>query len=342
MDEVRRWKNERAFLIGHRLLHSRLPASQAALAWSDLADTCVRLMADAAAIETARKYGPQPGDWVVGALGKLGGRELTAGSDLDLLIVFEPDEDQALEAGGWFTRFAQRLITAISAETAEGNLYETDMRLRPSGRSGPVAVSLSAFDRYQHKDAWTWELMALTRLRFIAGNEALGERMSDIARDAIVHGKPDEERKTDILDMRQRLWREKPPRGTWDIKLGEGGLVDLEFVLQQGMLLSGDPGAVHATTADAIEALTDNGYLSGEEADTLGHAFRLLQSLQQVRRIAVGSEVSSQTFSRGLKDRLALAADCPGFQVLEHRFEETKQAVAAIRSKKIGSLATDS
>ena len=342
MDEVRRWKNERAFLIGHRLLHSRLPASQAALAWSDLADTCARLMADAAAIETARKYGPQPGHWAVGALGKLGGRELTAGSDLDLLIVFEPDEDQALEAGGWFTRFAQRLITAISAETAEGNLYETDMRLRPSGRSGPVAVSLSAFDRYQHNDAWTWELMALTRLRIVAGNDTLGERIVDIAQDAIIHGRPDDERKADILDMRQRLWREKPPRGSWDIKLCEGGLVDLEFVLQQGMLRSGDRGAVHATTTDAIEALTDNGYLSEEEAVTLGHAFRLLQSLQQVRRIAVGTEVSSQTFSRGLKNRLALAADCPGFQVLEHRFEETKQAVADIRRKKIGPLATDS
>ena len=342
MDEVRRWQNERAFLIGHRLLHSRLPASQAALAWSDLADTCVRLMADAAAMETARKYGPQPGHWAVAALGKLGGRELTAGSDLDIIIVFEADKDEAVEAGSWFTRFAQRLITAISADTAEGNLYEVDMRLRPSGRAGPVAVSLSAFDRYQHQDAWTWELMALTRMRFVAGHDPLGKKMMEIARDAITHGKPPEERKADILDMRQRLWREKPPGGPWDIKLAEGGLVDLEFILQQGMLLSGDPDAVHATTSDAIAALEETGYLSADEAGTLSHAFRLLQSLQQVQRIAVGGEAESSTFSRGLKDRLALAADCPGFEVLEHRYSEMKQAVADIRCRKIGPLATES
>ncbi|MEQ9317061.1 MAG: bifunctional [glutamine synthetase] adenylyltransferase/[glutamine synthetase]-adenylyl-L-tyrosine phosphorylase, partial [Henriciella sp.] len=218
MDETRRWQNERAFLIGHRLLHSRLPAPQAALAWSDLADACVRLMADAAAIETARKYGPQPGHWVIGALGKLGGRELTAGSDLDLIIVYEADAGKEGEAGHWFTKFAQRLITAISAETAEGRLYEVDMRLRPSGRAGPVAVSISAFDRYQHEEAWTWELMALTRLRFVAGEEPLGERMIRIAHHAIANGKPADEQKADILDMRQRLWRERPPRGEWDIK----------------------------------------------------------------------------------------------------------------------------
>ena len=342
MNAVRRWQNERAFLIGHRLLHSRLPASQAALAWSDLADTCLKLMADAAAIETARKYGPQPGEWAVGALGKLGGRELTAGSDLDLLIVYEPRESSAGDAQAWFTRFAQRLITALSAETAEGSLYEVDMRLRPSGRAGPVATSLAAFDRYQHSEAWTWELMALTRLRMVAGNEALGRQIMTISRDAIANGKPDEERRADILDMRQRLWREKPPRGSWDIKLEEGGLVDLEFILQQGMLTARDPAVVHETTTDAIDALADAGYLDGEEARTLSHAFRLLQSLQQIKRVAVGVDMHSQDFSRGLRNRLALAADCPGFQVLEHRYSEARKAVAAIRCKKIGPLATDS
>lgn len=342
MDAVRRWQNERAFLIGHRLLHSRLPASQAALAWSDLADTCLRLMADAAAIETARKYGPQPGQWAVGALGKLGGRELTAGSDLDLLIVFEPLDDQSGEAQAWFTRFAQRLITALSAETAEGSLYEVDMRLRPSGRAGPVATSFAAFDRYQRNDAWTWELMALTRLRMVAGNEALSRRIMTAAREAIAQGKPDEERRADILDMRQRLWREKPPRGPWDIKLEEGGLVDLEFILQQGMLTAHDPSAIHATTTDALEALEGVGYLDAREASTLSHAFRLLQSLQQITRVAVGTDMQAKEFSRGLRNRLALAADCPGFQVLEHRYSDARKAVADIRGKKIGPLATES
>ena len=341
MDEVRRWQNERAFLIGHRLLHSRLPAQQAALAWSDLADHCIQLMADAAAIETARRYGPQPGKWMVGALGKLGGRELTAGSDLDLIIVFEDEEGAAGEAGHWFTKFAQRLITALSAETAEGSLYEVDMRLRPSGRAGPVATSLRAFDRYQHNDAWTWELMALTRLRPVAGDDALGARTLEIAQDAIVNGKPDEERRTDILDMRRRLWKERPPRGEWDLKLSQGGLVDLEFILQQEMLLSHNPDCILPTIIDAAEKLSEEGQLTGEEADTLTSGFAFLQSLQQIQRLAVGAELTAEEFSEGLKARLALAAGCDRFEEVETRYSAVRQAISSLRCKKIGALATD-
>ena len=341
MDEVRRWQNERAFLIGHRLLHSRLPAQQAALAWSDMADHCVELMAEAAAIETARRYGPQPGHWMIGALGKLGGRELTAGSDLDLIIIFDAEEGIAGEAGHWFTKFAQRFITALSAETAEGSLYEVDMRLRPSGRAGPVATSLRAFDRYQHEDAWTWELMALTRLRPVAGDETLGQRAVDIARDAILNGKPDDERKADILDMRRRLWKERPPRGDWDLKLVEGGLVDLEFVLQQAILLSGREECVTPTILDAIEALAGAGALQADEAETLSSAFSFLQSIQQIQRLAVGAEVTSEQFSEGLKARFALATGCEDFRTLEERYSSVKQAISSLRCKKIGPLATD-
>ena len=342
MDAVRRWQNERAFLIGHRLLHSRLPAQQAALAWSDLADHCIQLMADAAAIETARRYGPQPGHWMIGALGKLGGRELTAGSDLDLIIIFDAEEGVAGEAGHWFTKFAQRFITALSAETAEGSLYEVDMRLRPSGRAGPVATSIRAFDRYQHEDAWTWELMALTRLRPVAGNEALGQRALDVARDAILNGKPEAERKADILDMRRRLWRERPPRGDWDLKLVEGGLVDLEFVLQQDMLLSGREDCVRPTILDAIEALEDAGLLEASQAAMLNEGFSFLQSIQQIQRLAVGTEVTSDQFSEGLKARLALATGCDDFPTLEQRYIAVKEAISTLRCKKIGTLATDS
>ena len=342
MDEVRRWQNERAFLIGHRLLHSRLPAQQAALAWSDLADHCVELMSEAAAIETARRYGPQPGNWMIGALGKLGGRELTAGSDLDLIIIFEDDGDAASEAGHWFTKFAQRLITAISAETAEGSLYEVDMRLRPSGRAGPVATSLRAFDRYQHHDAWTWELMALTRLRPVAGHDALGERALEVAHDAIVNGKPDDERRADILDMRRRLWKERPPRGEWDLKLADGGLVDLEFILQQEMLLCRRADCVLPTVIDAAEALGEAGRLTTDEVKTITSSFSFLQSIQQIQRLAVGAELTADQFSEGLKARLALAAGCESFSEVESRYRSVRKQISDLRCKKIGTLATDS
>lgn len=299
-------------------------------------------MAEAAAQETARRYGPQPGSWTIGALGKLGGKELTAGSDLDLIIVFEPYEDTAGEAGHWFTKFAQRLITALSAETAEGSLYEVDMRLRPSGRAGPVATSIKAFDRYQHEDAWTWELMALTRLRPVAGDEALGQRTLELARHAIINGKPEAERRADILDMRRRLWKERAPRGDWDLKLVDGGLIDLEFVLQQAMLLSGDEACVIPTTQEAIETLAERGLLEADEAETLSSAFGLLQSLQQVQRLAVGAELTADMFSEGLKARFALAVSCETFDEVEQRYRSVLKDVSALRLKNIGTLATDS
>ena len=172
MELMRRWQGEQAFLIGHQLLHGRLKARDAAEAWTQLADTCVTLMSALAEHETIRRFGPPPGTWSVIGLGKLGGREMTAGSDLDLLVIYDPDDTD--HAQKWFTRFTQRLITALSAESGEGRLYEVDMRLRPSGRAGPVATSIVSFERYHQNEAWTWEHMALTRLRPVAGDRALG------------------------------------------------------------------------------------------------------------------------------------------------------------------------
>jgi glutamate-ammonia-ligase adenylyltransferase len=205
-----------------------------------------------------------------------------------------------------------------------------------------VAVSVSAFDRYQHDEAWTWELMALTRLRIVAGEVALGEQVLEIARHAIVN-RPDEAAcRFDILDMRQRLWRERPPRGDWDIKLADGGLVDLEFVLQQEMLLSGDEASIIPTVRDAIDRLAERGALSDEDAGTLTSAFQFMQCLQQIQRLAVGAELTAENFSRGLKKRLAMATSCENFSQLESRYAAVTKAVSSIRCKKIGPLATES
>ncbi|MEO0608689.1 MAG: DUF294 nucleotidyltransferase-like domain-containing protein, partial [Pseudomonadota bacterium] len=153
MDRMRRWHGEQAFLVGHNLLHGKLSAKDAAAAWTDLADTCVERMSQLAALETVRRYGPAPGVWCVVGLGRLGGGEMTASSDLDLLVIYDSNDQS--DAQVWFTRFTQRLIAALSAETGEGTLYETDMRLRPSGRAGPVATSITSFERYHQNDAWT-------------------------------------------------------------------------------------------------------------------------------------------------------------------------------------------
>ncbi len=338
MDQVRLWQGEQAFLIGHRLLHGRLAAGDAANEWSHLAETCIGLMAQAAEAETARRYGRAPGEWSVLAMGKLGGREMTAGSDLDILVTFEgtgEGDDQL-----WFTRFTQRLITALSAETAEGSLYEVDMRLRPSGRAGPVATSIKAFETYHYNDAWTWEHMALTRLRPVTGSTLLGKRAVAIAQAAIRLGDPDRRTK-DILDMRQRLMRDKPAKGQWDLKMREGGLVDLEFIVQHALLTSKQALEHFPELPNAIQALASAGEFTPEQADTLRDGLRFLQSLQQVQRLAHGADTSPGEISAGLKDRLCRASKCEDFSLLEQRLEKYCSDIAALRVKRIGRLATD-
>lgn len=340
MEAVRRWHGEQAFLIGHSLLHGRMPAREAAVEWSALAETCIRLMAAAAEAETKRRFGPRPGEWCIAALGKLGGREMTAGSDLDLLVIYEGQGDPDDQV--WFTKFTQRLITALSAETGEGSLYEVDMRLRPSGRAGPVATSISAFETYHMGKAWTWEHMALTRLRPVAGDEALGKRVVEIALRVIREGGDPTTRTQDILDMRQRLWREKPPTGPWDLKMRAGGLVDIEFLVQQALLTGARVDTHHPELAGTIQALAEAGAFDETTAAELREAFRFLQSLQQVQRLAVGADLSQANLSAGLKDRFCRAVRIDKFADLEARLEQVCEGVAALRLKKIGPLATES
>ncbi|MEM9053966.1 MAG: bifunctional [glutamine synthetase] adenylyltransferase/[glutamine synthetase]-adenylyl-L-tyrosine phosphorylase [Pseudomonadota bacterium] len=337
MDQIRRWQGEQAFLIGHSLLHGQLAARDAATAWSNLAETCIHRMGRLAERETVRRFGPAPGVWTIAGLGKLGGREMTAGSDLDLLVIYEAARG---DAQAWFTRFTQRLITALSAETGEGRLYEVDMRLRPSGRAGPVATSVASFERYHTGEAWTWEHMALTRLRPIAGDPTLGKKVTEIAQHVINAGDA-AARTKDILEMRSRLYRDKPASGPWDLKMRQGGLVDLEFVTQHAILTADQDQILEPDLRKAQKQLFETGILSATDHAMLAEAFRFLQSLQQVQRIAHAGPIKETDLSNGLKDRLCRAARCTDFEALSNQLESMSAGVTAMFCKKIGDPATD-
>ncbi|MEM6534196.1 MAG: bifunctional [glutamine synthetase] adenylyltransferase/[glutamine synthetase]-adenylyl-L-tyrosine phosphorylase [Pseudomonadota bacterium] len=339
INAARVWHGEQTFLIGYRLLHGAISAQAVAGHWSGLADTIIEAMARAAEAETVRLYGEKPGVWAILALGKLGGREMTAGSDLDLIVIYESDEQS--DGQTWFMRFTQRLITALSSETGNGSLYEVDMRLRPSGRAGPVATSIAAFERYHHNDAWTWEHMALTRLRTICGDADLGGRAEAIAKDVITSEHDADKRKNDIFDMRQRLARDKPAKGPWDLKMRVGGLIDVEFLVQQAMLLSGDKGVLVPRIGDAIDALQLAGHLPDDEADTLKSSYALLQSLQQIQRLTIGSDGTTERMSTGLKRRFSRALGLEDFVRVETSLEQALLRVQVLRCKKIGQLPTE-
>lgn len=338
LDLTRRWHGERAFLIGHKLLHGQIAARNAASSWSDLADRCTEEMARAAERETIRRFGPAPGQWSVIGLGKMGGREMTAESDLDLIVIYDaPDRS---DAQSWFTKFTQRLISALSAETAEGSLYETDMRLRPSGRAGPVATSLASFERYHREQAWTWEHMALTRLRPVAGDVALGETVQRIAEDMINSGDPDK-RTEDILDMRTRLLRDKPSQGQWDLKMRRGGLIDLEFITQHAILTSQQHQRLLPSLDAAHMQLQETGVWTSDEHNQISQALAFLQALQQVQRVAHAEVTDTSELSNALKDRLCRATECHDFAQLSEKLEAVAEGVTDIFSRKVGALATE-
>ena len=280
------------------------------------------------------------GGAVVVAMGKLGGREMTAASDLDLIVVYDyaPDAHALARrqaAGGvsqYYARLTQRIISGLSAPTAEGQLYEVDMRLRPSGQKGPVATQLTSFVDYQAKEAWTWEHMALTRARVVSGPPALAAKVEAAIRDVLVRPRDRAKIAADVRDMRERIAAEKGTDNIWDLKQVRGGLVDLEFMAQYLQLVgaASHPEVLDQNTMHAFRKLERAGLLSGEHAGVLIPAAHLLHNLTQVLRLCLDGEVAPADAPAGLKALLAKVGDAPSFAVLEAHLKATLAETAAL------------
>jgi glutamate-ammonia-ligase adenylyltransferase len=222
-------------------------------------------------------------------MGRLGSREMTLASDLDLILIYDApaaggnsDGVQPLAVSAYYARLSQRLIGAITAATAEGPLYPVDMRLRPSGAAGPIASSLESFARYQRDAAWTWEHMALTRARPVAGDAALCRRIDEII-DSVLRSPRDPRRlAADIADMRRRIAAEHPNPSPWDLKNRRGGLIDLEFIAQYLMLreAASSPQVLCRAAAAALRKLGGVGALPPQAEHELGDALALLRQVQ--------------------------------------------------------------
>lgn len=340
LNVARRFHREEAFRIGYQLLRGTISAAEAGMAYADLADACVSVLADICEKDILSRFSGEIGNWSVCALGKFGGRELTATSDLDLMLIYETRDG---ESGALAPRFVQRLIAALSAPTEEGALYEVDMQLRPSGRAGPVAVRFSAFERYYREDAWTWEFMALTRIRPVAGDRELGHRIVESAREALRLKSSDPKITEDVADMRRRMARERKPHSSWDVKLASGGLVDIEFLVQHAILKAAQdvPGVMIPTSLEAIRALAAAGQLAPGEAATLADGLTFQLQLQQALRIASGDRFEPEGASAGLKAWLANHLGLKDFSALSAKLDAVQRAVAELRARKLGPLTTE-
>lgn len=339
LNAARRFQREEAFRIDVQVLEGQANAAEAGAAHAELAEACVAAMAEVALAEVERRDGPQPGAFAVLALGKFGGRELAEGSDLDLMLVYDAPADRT-SAGEFYTRVTQRLISALSAPTEEGELYDIDTKLRPSGSKGPVAVRLSSFERYYDEEAWTWELQSLTRLRPVAGDPALRQRVAEIAQRTLA--KPRDRAKVlgDVAEMRGRMERERSARSIWDLKLAPGGFVDIEFIAQALQLVdaAAAPDALSPNTGEALSRLSSAGKLDAQVCEQLSAAWRLWSDLQHMLRICVGAEFDAAEAPPPLPPRLAALAGEADFEALEIRVQMHQAAVRAAFVEIVGPL----
>jgi [glutamine synthetase] adenylyltransferase / [glutamine synthetase]-adenylyl-L-tyrosine phosphorylase len=336
LDRARIIGREQAFLIGVRVISGTLSARQAGAAYAGLAETLIGL-AERVEAELIRTHGHMPGGQAaVIAMGKLGGREMTAGSDLDLIIVYDyegegahSDGPRSLPGPQYYSRFTQRLIAALSAETAEGSLYQVDMRLRPSGNQGPVATRLSSFTSYQGSSAWTWEHLALARARVITGPAPLRRQIGATIKEVLSRPRDRASVAEDVRAMRAKIADDKGSYGIWDLKQARGGLIDLEFIAQFLAIVSAaeHPEVLDQNTELALTKLSAAGVLSPGDAEILVPAARLYHTLTQVLRLCLDKPFVAEDAPRALKDLLARASDMPDFATLEATLQDTLAAV---------------
>ena len=337
LDLSRRWANDHRFQVGIQYFRGMIDAAAAGRALAEIADAALIALWPPVREEFETQHGTfADGGMAVLAMGKLGGREMTMTSDLDLIFLYDvpegteaSDGDKPLMPGHYYTRLSQRYLNAITAMTAEGRLYEVDMRLRPSGNAGPLATSFAGFLKYQNDEAWTWEHMALTRARVIEGPPDLTARIGESVRSVLVRPRDLDKLVTDVAEMRERIERDHSSETEWRIKRRRGGIVDLEFLAQYQQLrhAAAHPEVLSANTQDAFEQLAAAGCLAADTAKTLAEAARFWQGLQSMLRLTVGEDFQEESATDGLRALLTRAGGVETFDELKARIAETSAAV---------------
>ncbi|HHX89379.1 MAG TPA: glutamine-synthetase adenylyltransferase, partial [Paracoccus sp.] len=336
LDAGRGWAREWHFRIGVHHLRGLIDAFEAATQYAQLADAVLAAFWPRVVTEFARKHGPMPGcGAVVLGMGSLGAGRLNAGSDLDLIVIYDPagqessDGPRPLATRPYYARLTQALVTALSAPMAQGRLYEVDMRLRPSGRQGPVATALESFRGYQRDEAWTWEHLALTRARVVAGESDLAGKVEEFRRELLALKSTGAGVVQDAAQMRARLQGAKPAAGPLDARNGAGRLQDIELMAQTGALRAASPSLrVEAQLLAARRA----GLLSAAEEEALLAAYRLLWRVQCARRLLAERPAAAQDLGAGARAFLLRETAMPDLDALAAAIAaHAAQASAIIR-----------
>jgi glutamate-ammonia-ligase adenylyltransferase len=272
---------------------------------------------------------------------------MTATSDLDLIVVYDFDREhpesngpRSLYGAQYFARQVQRLIGALTVPTNHGVLYNVDMRLRPSGRSGPLATQIDAFASYQQNEAWTWEQMTLTRARVVSASPAFGARVESVIRSVLCRSRDRDAVAEDVAEMRRAIAVEKGDGDRWNLKYAAGGLVDIEFIAQFLQLVHAAerPDILDTSTARALDKAWRAGVLATEDAEVLRGAVRLYHDLTQILRLCLSGPFDPKTADPGLAGMLARAADLPDLTTLDAFVVETEAKVRKCFLRLLGKM----
>ncbi len=346
LDRSRDAARQMRFVTGARLLSEILSPTRAGESYTAIAQAIVC----AAFAEVRRNFetdhGVVPGaEIAILGLGRLGSRELTAGSDLDLVVIYDFDENNRESTGPrkldvvvYYTRLTQRLVAALTVPTRRGLLYEVDLRLRPQGGKGPVASQFRGFVEYQKNEAELWEHMALTRARVIAGDDAFGARVTTTIADILATPRDPAHVFKDVAAMRELIAQEKGDDDPWDLKLARGGLTDLDFIAQALVLahpkkIALGPGA---STPQVIERAHEVGLLAEHDSRTLLEAHHLMGDIFQWQRLMVEGVFDANILSRAILYRLAAVAGLPSSSALQEHLTRSRKMVSEIWRNLVG------
>ncbi|MGF1625904.1 MAG: bifunctional [glutamine synthetase] adenylyltransferase/[glutamine synthetase]-adenylyl-L-tyrosine phosphorylase [Alphaproteobacteria bacterium] len=353
LDSARALTNDVKFRINLQLLRGTQPVESATAALADLAEAAIAALLPAVETVFAARYGTiERGAFAVLALGRLGSREMTARSDLDLVFIYDAPEEathstgpKSIPVAQYYAQLGQRMIAALTAPTASGRLYDVDMRLRPSGNAGPVAVSLERFIDYHGQSAWTWEHMALTRARVVAAidrpDRDLAQRLTAAVRSTLARPRDRGRLAIDVDDMRERLRKQFGSDDPWDVKQRAGGLVDIEFIAQFLQLAhaADDPDCLATSTIVALDRLAAIGAIEREDADTLRRAHSLWHAIQAVLRLTVEGKFDAEAASADQCAALARTSGAVDFPSLVAQMAVTGEQVQALYAATVGEPA---
>jgi len=338
--DVRSWFNAQRLIIGGRILTGQLAPEIAGPNYTRVAEQSIdRVLAIVQEAFRARHGVVDRGRFAVLGLGKLGGREMTDGSDLDLVLIYDvvdihalSDGPRPLPAPTYFARLGERLVGALTARAGMEEFYATDLRLRPWAAKSAAAVNFPGFSQYFDGDAWTWEFMALTRARPIAGDASLMAAARSTIHEALCRRRDPDGLRADVDKMRRSIAANHQAEPPWDVKRRPGGLVDCEFILQYLMLrhAAAEPELLAVGSGDALAGLTAAGHVSAGEAAVLADGLAIWTRLSTVLRLIEGGWADTDMAASIASGVLSLTDPTVSGAALNAKIEAVAQSVAAI------------